>query len=184
MDPIIIGDTLSLEYTLPDYSSDTYDIWIALRGVNATIDLKDGESGVTITKANGDFTIAVTAAATAGWAAGLYNYAIYAGKTSWSEKYQVYTGQVELKADISAQSSGYDGRSHSKKVLDAIEAVIENRASQDQQSYTIAGRSITKLSVDELLKFREYYKSLYNQELKKEKAANSDGTGQMVKARF
>lgn len=183
MDDIIKGDTLTLTYSLPDYSSDTYNIWIALRGASA-IDIKSGVTGVTVTPSGGDFEVTVTATTTAGWTAGDYSYAVYAGKSSWAERYQVYTGRVTIKPDYSAQVAGYDGRSHAEKALDAIEAVLENRASLDQSQYAIAGRQLTRMTIDELFKFRNYYRAEVEAEKRASRAANGDNPGYMVKVKL
>lgn len=41
--------------------------------------------------------------------------------------------------------------SHAKKTLAALEAVIEGRASKDQESYTIAGRQLSRTPIPDLL---------------------------------
>lgn len=183
MNDIVKGDTLTLSYSLPDYSATTYNIWIAIRGASA-IDIKKETPGVLITADGDDFDISVTAAVTALWTAGDYNYAVYAGKSSWAERYQVYSGTVKIVENIASQVAGYDGRSHAKIALDAIEAVLENRASRDQASYSIAGRQITKMTIDELFKFRNYYKSEVEAEKRKDRAKNGDNPGYMVKVKL
>lgn len=60
-------------------------------------------------------------------------------------------------------------KSHAQKVVEALEAVIEGRASQDQIQMTIGGRSITRMSVDDLLKFLNYYRGKLDAELPSDK---------------
>ena len=48
-------------------------------------------------------------------------------------------------------------KTHAEKVLDAIDAVIEKRATSDHQSYVVNGVAVTKMKIEELLKFREIY---------------------------
>ena len=43
------------------------------------------------------------------------------------------------------------------QALQAIEAVLQNRATKEQASYSILGRSVSYYSIDELLKLRAYY---------------------------
>jgi hypothetical protein len=43
--------------------------------------------------------------------------------------------------------------------------VLANRATVDQQEMSIAGRSLKRMTVDELLKLRGYYKAQVNAEL-------------------
>jgi hypothetical protein len=55
-------------------------------------------------------------------------------------------------------------RTHAKRVLDAIEAVLENRANLDQQSYTVEGKRLDRTPISELLKLRREYQAEYNLE--------------------
>lgn len=48
-------------------------------------------------------------------------------------------------------------KTHAEKTLEAINAVIEKRATHDQQSYTVNGLSITRMNIEELLKFQKVY---------------------------
>ena len=50
--------------------------------------------------------------------------------------------------------------SHEEKVLSAIEAVLEGRATRQETEYSIAGRSLKLMSIKELTDAREYYKAL------------------------
>jgi len=75
-------------------------------------------------------------------------------------------------------------RSHAKIVLDAIEGVIEGRATIDQSSMSIAGRSLSRMSVDELLTFRDRYKSEWLKEVKIARIKNNQGSGNTIKVNF
>ena len=75
-------------------------------------------------------------------------------------------------------------RSHAKIVLDSIEAVIEGRANMDQSSMSIAGRSLSRMSIDELLTFRDRYKTEWLKEVKMARIKNNQGSGNTVKVRF
>ena len=68
--------------------------------------------------------------------------------------------------------------------MDNIEAVLENRATQDQMSYSIAGRSLSRMSVPDLLTFRDRYKTEYNEEIKRARIKNNQDTGNTIKVRF
>jgi hypothetical protein len=181
MENIIKGDTLELVYGSGEYAIADYDIEIALRGAS-TIDIKTGGTGVTIDKTSGDYEITVTSTATANWTAGNYEFAVYLVKTG--ERHIIQSGKVEIKANVSGLSAAYDPRSTVKKTLDAIEAVLEGRASQDIMTYSIAGRQIAKIPIPDLLKLRDYYKREYASEQKAEALANGIGTGGKILARF
>lgn len=129
-----------------------------------------------------DFKFTALPAATAAYIAGDYQWQITATKAT--DRYTIATGFVTLLDNIAGRSALYDNRSHAKKVLDAIEAVIEGRASQEQQSYTIAGRSLEYTSLPDLLKLRATYKTEYENELATAKTAAGLGTGRKVYTRF
>lgn len=54
-------------------------------------------------------------------------------------------------------SADADRRSHAQIMVAKIESILENRADSDVETYTIKSRSITKMSVKELMDWREYY---------------------------
>lgn len=72
--------------------------------------------------------------------------------------------------------------SHAETVLSAIEAVIENRATKEQMSISIAGRAVQYISLSELLRFRQEYKKLVQQE--KIEAGLYQKTGQKIITRW
>ena len=183
MENIRVGDTLILEYENSDYSSADYDIWVSLRGPSS-IDLKTGTTGTTIITSGSGWEITVTAATTATWIAGDYWYTVYAGKNAWAERYTAEQGTLELLANLSAQSAGYANKSHVKTVLDAIEAVIQGRATVDQMSYSIAGRSLEKTPLPDLIEFRRLYRAEYAAEKAAERVSAGLDAGNLIKVRL
>ena len=65
-----------------------------------------------------------------------------------------------------------------------IESILEGRADSDVSSYSIQGRSLTKLGIEELMAWRDRYKSELLLEKRKERALNGRGTGAKVLVRF
>ena len=110
-----------------------------------------------------DFCFTATAATTAAYVVGDYKWQIVATKTT--TRYTIDSGVVSVTDNIAGRSALYDNRSHAKKVLDAIEAVIEGRASQDQMGYTIAGRSLSRTPLQDLMRLRAMYKAEYDSEV-------------------
>ena len=49
---------------------------------------------------------------------------------------------------------------------------------------SIAGRSLSRMSIDELLTFRDRYKSEYLQEIKKARIKNKQRSGNTVEVKF
>ena len=54
----------------------------------------------------------------------------------------------------------------------------------DQSSMSIAGRSLSRMSIDELLTFRDRYKAEWLKEIKLARIKNNRGSGNTIKARF
>lgn len=183
LDTIIAGDTLNITYSNSEYSASTYSIEILLRGKTVTpINIKSGVTGVSITPSGSTWTIVVAASATDDYTAGDYKYTIQL--TTATERYTVEEGTVTIKPYLSAMTITSDSRSHVKKVLDAIEAVIEGRANYDQMSYTIAGRYLTRMPIKDLLYLRDRYRAEYQRELDAEKIAAGSTIGGQVRFRL
>jgi hypothetical protein len=110
-----------------------------------------------------DFKFSASAATTGAYTAGDYQWQLVATLTT--TRYTIATGIVTVLDNIAGRSALYDNRSHAKKVLDAIEAVIEGRASQDQMGYTIAGRSLSRTPLQDLMRLRAMFKAEYDSEV-------------------
>lgn len=110
-----------------------------------------------------DFSFSVAAATTSAYVAGDYQWQLTATKTT--TRYTIAEGRITLTDNIAGRAAFYDNRSHAKKVLDAIEATIEGRATQDQMSYQIGGRSLSRTPIPDLMRLRAIYKSEYASEL-------------------
>ena len=103
-------------------------------------------------------------------------------RNSDSERITLDSGTWEVVRNNDASTA--DPRTHAKIMVEKIESLLEGRADADVSSYSIAGRSLTKLSIDELMTWRDRYKSEYQRELRRERALNGDGSGALIKVRF
>lgn len=178
LQPIIAGDTLAFSKAVPDYP--------ASEGWTLTYRLAPrSSSGAAITfdaAADGDeYAIEVAASTTDGWAAGDYAWSAYVSKDD--QRFTVDSGLVEIKPDPSAIAPGTDTRSHARKVLAAIEAVIERRATKDQEEYRIGERMLKHTPIPELVRLRETYRREVRDEIAAERlrAGLSAGYGLQVR---
>tara|TARA_B100001059_G_scaffold219804_1_gene241174 strand:- start:1127 stop:1723 length:597 start_codon:yes stop_codon:yes gene_type:complete len=137
---------------------------------------------LTAVEANSTYYIEAASSSTTGYSVGDYIWEAYITKTSDSNRIMVDSGRTSITENLA--NTNADLRSHAKKVVDAIEAVIENRASMDQSSMSIAGRSLSRMSIDELMTFRDRYKAEYLKEIKLARIRNGQGTGNTPKVRF
>jgi hypothetical protein len=137
---------------------------------------------ITAIEADNTYYIEVGSSTTASFSVGDYIWEAYITRSSDSERIMVDSGRTEITENLA--NTNADIRSHAKKVLDAIEAVIEGRATIDQSSFSIAGRSLSRMSVDELMTFRDRYKAEYLKEIKLARIRNKQGSGNTIKVRF
>lgn len=126
---------------------------------------------ITASASGSDYLVQVAASTTANWVAGYYTWSAYVEKAG--EVYTVSRGQLQIRAASSNMAAGVDDRTHARKTLDAIRAVIEGRASLDQQEYTIANRSLKRTPMADLLRLR----SIYESEVRAEEAAERLNAG-------
>lgn len=112
---------------------------------------------LTATESGDDYLIEVDAATSAAWTVGFYTWQAYITRTSDSARVVVGTGRFEVLANRATAST--DPRTHARKMLTLIEALLEGRAVSDVDSYEIAGRSLKKMAVRELLAWRDRYRA-------------------------
>ncbi|MDP7052409.1 MAG: hypothetical protein QF600_10820 [Verrucomicrobiota bacterium] len=132
------GVTWKWKKTISDYPASEWTLTYYLR--------KDGAAATSFSaSADGDtHLVTVTAATTAGYAAGVYDIIGVVVKSA--EKYVVYDGIIEVLTNP-ASGSAYDPRSHARRVLDLIEAAMEGRIPKGMESYTIGRRSGKNIGV-------------------------------------
>jgi hypothetical protein len=90
--------------------------------------------------------------------------------------------RFEIAEDLDSNNS--DPRTHAQIMLEKIKSLLEGKADVDVANYSVAGRSLTKLSFDELIKARDYYQEEFNKELIAERIRKKQPTGATVKVRF
>jgi hypothetical protein len=172
---LIAGDTLSTTVSLAAYpASQGYALTLRLirRDANtAAIEVAAVASG-------DDHVLTATAATTAGWAAGTYTWVQYVTKAA--ERYTVASGELRIKADPASAAAPYDDRSHARKVLAAIEAVIENRATSEEQEMSLQGRQLKFIPIADLLVLRDRYLT----EVRAEEAADRLTSGRRPRNRL
>lgn len=158
------GDHLSFSASLSDYPAGTWTLSYALVKSATRITFSATADGTT-------HVVAVSPSTTANYAVGAYTWVAYVSKSG--SRVTLETGAIEILPDLASASSGYDARSHARKVLDAISAVIENRATLDQQQYSIAGRQLVRTPLADLLALRSQYEAM----VKAEEAADRVNQG-------
>jgi hypothetical protein len=159
---IAAGDTAKWSKTLADYPAD--------QGWALNYELVNASQRYTFAAAasGSDFLVTVAAATTAGWVVG--DYAWRARVSKASEVYTVGEGRVTVGASF---ASATDTRSQARRILEAIEATLEGRASSAVERYTIAGRELRHYLPEQLLVLRDRYRA----DVRREEAAERMAQG-------
>lgn len=146
------GDTLNYRTELPDYPA-TQGWSLKMRFIPRTA----GAAIDVTAEVDGDaFNMRAGAGITATWAPGRYGWALWVERGV--EVYTVDQGQIDILADPRSTAAPTDTRTHAERMLEAIEAVLEGRASQAHLEYTINGRQMRFIPPEQLLALRDRYR--------------------------
>ena len=161
-----------------DYAPSSYSmVWEASLESNGST-----RFSATVTESGTEYTFTLDDSATASYTAGDYIWFLKVIQDSDSEKLVIDSGKLTVKDNYFATTG--DTRSHAKVMVDKLESLLEGKADADVSSYAIAGRSLNKLTVEEMLKWRDYYKAEYQREIQEFRIGNNEGSGAVVKVRF
>jgi hypothetical protein len=122
------------------------------------------EFSVVGTSVGNDYLFTILGASSSGFSAGHHHWHLEIKRNSDNERIVLESGHWNVEIDVDA--NGVDPRSHAEIMVQKIESVLEGKADSDVSNYSIQGRSLTKMSYDELLNARKNYKS----EVRSEKA--------------
>ena len=177
---IVAGDRLIFKRTDlgTDYANGSYTLKYSARleGTGST------EIEITASASGDDYLVQVNSLTTASYVAGTYQWQAYITRNSDSQRLTIDQGSWEVVANRDAATT--DPRSHPRIMVEKIESILEGRAGADVNSYSINGRSLTKIPIPELMEFRSKYKAEYLREVRRERARNGVGTGATVLVRF
>jgi hypothetical protein len=179
---IATGETPKWKKSLADYpAGEGWELKYYFRGAGAGFDVT--------AVADGDgYLVAVPAGATDDLTPG--NYFWQAWVSLGGEKCQVGEGSVTVKQGFMSMEAGttVDNRSKARKILDAIDATLEGRATTDQQQYQISGgggyRMLMKIPVGELITLRKEYARICAREKRRARVRRGGTLFSTVKVRF
>jgi hypothetical protein len=177
---IVIGDYLLWkrsdlvdDYPLADYSME----YVARITAGGSTEIK-----VPATETGGTYVFEVTSATSALFVAGFYHWQLEVTQTATGNRVVIERGTFTAVEDLDV--NGADPRTHAEIMIDKIESILQGKADADVSSYSINGRSLTKMSYEELIQARDYYRKEYAKERAKERAEAGETTGQTVLVRF
>jgi len=136
------------------------------------------------TEPSGDdyYLFTVDSATSADFVPGKYHWQLEITQTSSGNRIVVDLGDFEAIPDMDNNQA--DPRIHAEIMIDKIESILEGKADSDVSSYSIAGRSLTKMSFDELLAARDRYRAEVVKHENREKVKRGKTNGSTIKVRF
>jgi hypothetical protein len=173
---IVAGDLASWKRTLSDFPASVG--WV----LSYAFARSGSQFTITASASGNDHLISVPAATTATWAAGLYTVQGYV--TNGSERHIVFEADLQIESNLATASGGLDTRSHARKVLDALEAVLEARASKSIVQWTGLEQSFSLIPTPDLVAMREKYRVEYQAEVAASNIARGLGNKRNVFVRF
>lgn len=170
------GDTLDFSETVSAYAaSDGWTLHYGLFNAIAAITLDS--------VADGDaHQFSETATATATWAEGRYDWTRYVTHGD-GRRVSLAHGQIKILTDLAGPR---DGRSHARKMLEAIEAQLENRATRDDLDMLRGRFKEREIERDKgaLIVARDKYKAEVADEETALAITNGEGVSGNIKVRF
>ena len=172
-------DDLSSDFPLSTY---TVNFHASLYG-SSTSTTSASQISIAATESVSEYHIIAQATATASWTVGDYSWSLFVTKTSDSGKrHQLDQGTFEVKPNWA--TSTVDPRTDAVKNLELIEDVLYGRVQGDVSSYSIAGRSLAKMTPEELIHLRDFYARQVLTEKRKERLLQKKGSGANILADF
>jgi hypothetical protein len=128
------------------------------------------------------YLFTISSSDSSAYTAGKYHWQLDITQTSSSNRIVVDFGDFTVIPDMDNNQA--DPRIHAEIMVDKIETILAGKADSDVASYSIAGRSLTKLSFQELLDARDHYKLEIVSHTNKELLRQGKSGGSTIKVRF
>lgn len=174
--PLRAGDTWEWTKSLVDYPASAWTLTYTY--FNAT-----GAFSIVATADGDSHSISVAPATTAAHTAGRYEWIAQA--SDGTDQYQVGSGVLRVLPDLSAVDS-YDSRSHARRMLDLINAILEGRATSGQIDIVRADVNGRNIEYDHstLIKLRSQYAAAVRREDEAIRLARGENSGRFIGTRF
>jgi len=120
---------------------------------------------ITASASGNDHLITVGQETTAPYLPGRYQWQSYIIRSSDNERITLDTGVFTVTADLAKSIN--DPRSDARKGLNAVTAVLNGRASKDQEAYSINNRSLSRTPLPDLIALKKHFQAEVNREDRK-----------------
>lgn len=163
------GESLRVTVDAGYSSADGWQAKLRLSNVNSVYTV----SGV----ADGDkHNLVAGSTVTTTWLPGTYLASVAVENSGTDERLILASQTIEIRPDLASQA---DQRLHVEIVLEALEKMLEGKATKDHSELTINGRTLKRLLPGELLAWRDKYKADLARIKRAERAARGELVGQI-----
>lgn len=133
-----------------------------------------------------DFLMSAPPNVTAQWPPGRYVAQLYAVNTTLNPNQRITIFQVYLtvRSNVATATPDQDLRTHAQRMLDTIEAVLENKATDDILDSTIGDTTFRRLPHEKLTLLRREYLFEVRKERAQARAKAGLATGRRILDRF
>lgn len=185
---VTAGDTIKWTRTLGDYPTNaSWEIAYRLRGDKNY--LLDWETEVT--PSGSGFLVNVPSSTSTTWVPGLYTLFGFASLLVDGQRQQFYRAQLTVHpnhGNATTVIGAFDGRTHAQKALEAIEAMMLNAASREEENYVVSygniSQSVRLWSPEQRIKLHAYYSSLRKDEIAAERVKSGKASGARILVKF
>jgi len=140
------------------------------------------EFTVDATEVSDGYLFTITSSVSATYGAGKYHWQLEITQTSSGNRIVLDEGDFNIIVDLDDNQA--DPRIFAEKIIAKIETLLLGKADADVSSYSIAGRSLTKMSFQELIDAREFYRAEVLRHEAVENAKKHKTGSSTIKVRF
>jgi len=177
---VVVGDYL--QWTRKDIATDYPPSEYSAEYVARITGGGENEIKLPATETGGYYLFTVDSATSADFSVGVYHWQLEITQTSSGNRIVVDRGEFEAIPDLDVNQA--DPRTHADIMLAKIESILEGKADSDVSSYSIGGRSISKMTFDELLNARDKYRAEVTRHKNKALIERGKKTNSTVFVRF
>jgi len=177
---IVVGDFLQWKRSdlVADYPPAEYSAEYVARITGGG----NNEIKITGTESQNYYLFTVSSADSSDFLAGYYHWQLEITQTATGNRLVVDQGDFTALPDLDDNQA--DPRIHAEIMITKIETILEGKADSDVSNYSIAGRSLTKMTFEELLEARDRYKREFVKHENNERAKRGRATSATIKVRF
>ena len=173
---VFSGNTVKWKRSFGDYPSSAWTLYYRLIGqANQLITAAADGSGYLVT---------VTKADSFGWIPGNYRLVGYVTAQDDSERFTIYEGDLKVELDPATAADGIETRTFWRRVYDHLQAIIEGKAQQGESSYTVAGRSVSRMTWPEIMDAYNTAAAQVRQETAADRARLGKSAGNLIGVSF